>query len=204
MGDGPDWLAVVDRLSAGDRLAFLELNRLITGFLRQLRAYDFRDEWDDLRQEVVLSVVGTARAGRLRDAAAFVGYVRAVTRNKFIDRLKEHLRHHGRDTLPWDEETARAAAAQAPPDLSQEAADVWSAVADLPEEHRRVLHGIYRQGKSYQQVSDETAIPLGTLKRRLRDALIELRRRLAGPRADGGPAADPSDRMRSSGSKAGP
>ena len=62
-----DWLAVLGRLLAGDRVAFLEVNRLVTGFLVQLRAYDFRDEWDDLRQEVLLSVVANARAGRLRD-----------------------------------------------------------------------------------------------------------------------------------------
>ena len=68
-----DWLAVLDRLLAGDRVAFLEVNRLVTGFLVQLRAYDFREEWDDLRQEVLLSVVANARAGRLRDPKAFVG-----------------------------------------------------------------------------------------------------------------------------------
>src|SRR6185295_1700212 len=99
----PDWLAVVDRLLAGDRAAFLELNRLITGVLVQLRAYDFRDEWDDLRQEVVLSVVANTRAGRVRDPQAFVGYVRAVTRNKFVDRLKTRLRLHEREAVPWDE-----------------------------------------------------------------------------------------------------
>ena len=73
---GEDWIAVVDRLVAGDRVAFATINRLISGFLTQLRAYDLRDEWDDLRQEVVLSVVANARAGRLRDPEAFLGYVR--------------------------------------------------------------------------------------------------------------------------------
>ena len=34
-----------------------------------------------------------------------------------------------------------------------------------------MLEGIYRQGKTYQAVSAETGIPLGTMKRRLRDAL---------------------------------
>ena len=68
-----DWIAVLDRLLAGDRLAFAKINRLVSGFLVQLRAYDFRDEWDDLRQEVVLSLVANARAGRLRDPEAFLG-----------------------------------------------------------------------------------------------------------------------------------
>jgi hypothetical protein len=43
-GSERDWMGVQTRLVAGDRLAFLELNRLVTGVLRQLRAYDFQDE----------------------------------------------------------------------------------------------------------------------------------------------------------------
>ena len=95
-----DWPALVARLAAGDRAAFLELNRLVTSVLVRLRAYDFREEWDDLRQEVVLAVVANARAGRLRDPQAFVGYVRIVTRNKFVDRLKQHLRLRGEHGEP--------------------------------------------------------------------------------------------------------
>ena len=176
-----DWLAVLDRLLAGDRVAFLEVNRLVTGFLVQLRAYDFREEWDDLRQEVLLSVVANARAGRLRDPKAFVGYVRIITRNKFMDRLKARLRHHEKEALPWDEETARAVAA--PAALDGRVADLWSAVRGLPPEEQRVLDGVYRQGKTYEQVCAETGLPLGTMKRRLRDGLLALRRRFA----EGGP-----------------
>jgi RNA polymerase sigma-70 factor (ECF subfamily) len=182
--DGPDWIAVVDRLCAGDRLAFLELNRLVTNFLVQLRAYDFRDEWDDLRQEVVTSVVENARAGRLRDAQAFVAYVRIVTRNKFVDRLKARLRHHEKETLPWDEETARVAV---PPEHVDGAADVWATVRGLPADQQRVVESIYRLGHTYEAAATHTGIPLGTLKRRLRDALTELRRRL---RAETGSGAD--------------
>ena len=176
-----DWLAVLGRLLAGDRVAFLEVNRLVTGFLVQLRAYDFREEWDDLRQEVLLSVVANARAGRLRDPKAFVGYVRIITRNKFIDRLKARLRHHEKEALPWDEETARAVAASAERD--GRAGELWSAVRDLPPEEQRVLDGVYRLGKTYEQVCADTGLPLGTMKRRLRDGLLALRRRFA----EGGP-----------------
>ena len=66
-GPGEDWIEIVGRLVEGDRLAFLQVNRLITGLLAQLRAYDFQEEWEDLRQEVVLAVIANARAGRLRD-----------------------------------------------------------------------------------------------------------------------------------------
>lgn len=176
--DAPDWPAVLERLLRGDRLACLEVGRLVTGCLAQLRAYDFRDEWEDLRQEVLASVVANARAGRLRDPQAFVGYVRIVTRNKFVDRLKRRLRHHEKDTLPWDEETARASAALPPPD--EESRTLWAAVGQLPAEQRTIVEGIYREGRTYQEVSDATGIPLGTLKRRLTESLATLRRRLGG------------------------
>src|SRR5436309_1132924 len=122
-----------------------------------------------------------ARAGRLRDPKACLGYVRIITRNKFIDRLKARLRHHEKEALPWDEETARAVAA--PAALDGRVADLWSAVRDLPPEEQRVLDGVYRQGKTYEQVCAETGLPLGTMKRRLRDGLLALRRRFA----EGGP-----------------
>ena len=172
------WPAVVARLAAGDRAAFLKLNRLVTSVLVQLRAYDFREEWDDLRQEVVLAVVANARAGKLRDPQAFVGYVRIITRNKLVDRLKGARRRHEGRTLAWDDDAARLSGAIADPDAAA-AREVWHAVRDLPDEQQQVLDGIYRQGKTYQAVSHETGIPLGTMKRRLRDALMALRRRFA-------------------------
>jgi RNA polymerase sigma-70 factor (ECF subfamily) len=165
------------RLLAGDRLAFLEVNRLISGFLARFRAYDFREEWEDLRQEVVFSLVANARAGRLRDPGAFVAYVRSITRNKLVDRLKQRLRRREGDTLPW-EEAAERLAADAP---AADGRDLSEALAALPDEERRAVAGVYLEGRTYQEVADATGLPLGTLKRRLRDGLAALRLRLGAP-----------------------
>lgn len=179
-----DWLVILDRLQAGDRLAFARINRLISGFLVQLRAFDFRDEWDDLRQEVAMSLVANARAGRLRDPEAFLGYVRIITRNKVVDRMKGARRRHEGKTLAWDDDAARLASAGDDPTAAA-AREVWTAVRDLSAEQQEVLDGIYRQGKTYEAVSADTGIPLGTMKRRLRDALMALRRRFADDPGDG-------------------
>ncbi|MEB2285297.1 MAG: hypothetical protein B6D46_12740 [Polyangiaceae bacterium UTPRO1] len=173
-----DWIGTLEALCAGDRTAFARINRLISGFLVQLRAYEFRDEWEDLRQEVVLSLVANARAGRLRDPEAFLGYVRIITRNKVVDRMKGARRRHERGTVVWDDEAALALGAVSDPAVAA-ARELWRAVRELPEEQQSVLEGIYRQGKTYQETSAETGIPLGTMKRRLRDALETLRRRFA-------------------------
>ena len=38
---GTDWIRVVERLATGDRTAYAQLGRLVTGYLTRLRAYDF-------------------------------------------------------------------------------------------------------------------------------------------------------------------
>jgi RNA polymerase sigma-70 factor (ECF subfamily) len=175
--EGPDWGEVQERLLRGDRLAFLEVSRLVSGVLAQLRAYDFRDEWDDLRQEVMASVFANAREGRLRDPRAFVAYVRIITRNKFSDRLKQRARKHERHTLPWDEESARALAESAA-DRSAPDPALWAEVERLGEPGRSLVVGIYREGCTYEEMAERSGIPLGTLKRKLREALGALRERM--------------------------
>lgn len=178
-GSAADWAALQQRLLAGDRVAFAKFNRLVSGFLRQLRAYDFEDEWDDLRQEVLLAAVANARAGRLRDPKAFVGYVKIITRNKFVDRLERSARAGEKGRLPWDDEAARAAVVPEPAEAGF--GDAWGAVRELPSEQQRLLEGIYLEGHTYQEMSDRTGVPLGTLKRRLRECFALLRARLAEP-----------------------
>ena len=58
-----DWGGIQERLLAGERPAVLQLQRLVSSVLAQLRAYDFEQEWDDLRQEVAMAVI----ANRLLD-----------------------------------------------------------------------------------------------------------------------------------------
>jgi RNA polymerase sigma-70 factor (ECF subfamily) len=183
MGELQDWRGVQEKLAAGDRAAFLRVARLLTGVLAQLRAYDFRDEWDDLRQEVMLSVIANVRQGRIAEPEAFVAYVRIITRNKFVDRLKRRERQRERDTIPWEEETARAIA-RSPGALASDTSDedLWAAVADLPEPGRQLVEGIYREGRTYSEMSEVSGIPLGTMKRRLRETLALLQRRLRSAR----------------------
>lgn len=179
--DNEDWLATLEALVEGDRVAFAKWNRLVTGFLLQFRAYDFEDEWDDLRQEVLSAVVENLRVGRLRDPQALVGYARIITRNKFTDRLKRRLRCGDREVLPWEEEISRAAspeAASAP--IGAESQDLRRALASLDERQRSLIERVYLAGETYEEASRATGIPLGTLKRRLREGLLLLREALGG------------------------
>ena len=173
-----DWQAVVERLLQDDAHAFLEIARLVNGFLARWRAYDFSDEWDDLIQEVVLATSLAVRERRLRDAGALPGFVRSVTRHKLVDHLRGRLRV-GRDAmLAWDERIGAASEDDLPsPELRT---DLETALDELPQKKRDAICGVYLEGKTYEQVSREAGIPLGTLKRYLRDALAQLRERLRG------------------------
>jgi RNA polymerase sigma-70 factor (ECF subfamily) len=174
-----DWQAVVERLRQGDERAFLEIARLVNGFLARWRAYDFSDEWDDLIQEVVLATSLAVRERHLRDAGALPGFVRSVTRHKFVDHLRVRLRV-GRDAmLAWDERIG-ANASQDDPPSPELRTDLETALDELPQKKRDAICGVYLEGKTYDQVSREAGIPLGTLKRYLRDGLVQLRERLRG------------------------
>ena len=171
------WKEIQERLVEGDALAFLEVGRLITSVLRQLRAYDFEHEWDDLRQEVTWAVIENARRGRLRDPRAFVGYVRVITRNKFMDRLKRRMKLREHEQLAWEREWQEEIAGGIVADPLQ---SPWQEVDRLPDEERELVIGIYREGYTYEEMSRRSGVALGTLKHRLRRALGKLRTSLLG------------------------
>jgi RNA polymerase sigma-70 factor (ECF subfamily) len=57
--------------------------------------------------------------------------------------------------------------------------DVRRALERLPERKRRVLFAVYGEGLSYEQAAEETGIPLGSVKRYLREGMQALRRDFA-------------------------
>jgi RNA polymerase sigma-70 factor (ECF subfamily) len=173
-----DWYEILRRLTEGDRLALLRLSRLLNGFLARWNAYDFRDEWDDLIQEVVIAAVVALREGRFRDRASVVGWLRSTARFKFVDRLRSHLRTPEGESVPWEEVVERVEAEAEGVEARELREDLQRALARIPEKKRLVVLGVYVHGKTYDEVAAESGIPLGTLKRYLRDGLAELREEL--------------------------
>jgi len=175
-----DWYAVLEALQAGDSLALARLTRLVNGFLASWNAYDFRSDWDDLLQEVIIAAAMALREGRIRDRRAVVGYLRTTARFKFVDRLRVHMRVKEDQTLPWEDvvgsDELSTSSTMAPEGLSQ---DVRQAVDRLSEKRRVAVLGVYLEGKTYNAVSEETGIPLGSLKRYLREGLEQLREQLS-------------------------
>jgi len=177
-----DWAAVLERLLEGDRLALLQLSRLVNGFLARWNAYDFRDEWDDVIQEVVLAAGLAMRGGKLRNREAVIGYLRNTARHKFVDRLAAHLRC-GKREVAW-ESVLDGPLEPVQPD-AQAQRGVHEALARLPDHRREAVTAVYLEGKSYEEAARDTGIPLGSLKRHLRDGLAQLRVELGLPGESG-------------------
>ena len=65
------------------------------------------------------------------------------------------------------------------PSEAEVSRDLSQALGRLPEKQRLVVTGVHVQGRTYDQVAEDTGIPLGSLKRYLRDGLASLREDLS-------------------------
>jgi len=174
-----DWSRVLQRVVDGDRLALVQLARLVNGFLVRWNAYDLRDGWEDLVQEVIAAAVLAVRDGRLRDPQAAAGFIKSTARFKYMDRLRNQLGLRRDQRLAWEavvenrenpvEERLGAEARE----------DLRRALARIPEKTRAAVTAVYVGGLTYDEAALVTGIPLGTLKRYLRDGLEQLRAELA-------------------------
>lgn len=172
-----DWAEIVRDVARGDRVAFLKLSRLITGFLTQSRAFDFQDDWDDVVQDVVMATIEAIEKDRIRDPKAVFGYVRSATRFKFVDRIRSKQRR----PTESDSTAEKIDAAYAGVGRSGEFRDgeVWDALSRLPEKQRVAIRCVYAEGLTYEEAASQSGIPLGSLKRYLRQGLASLRDVLA-------------------------
>lgn len=180
-----DWIGVLRRVLEGDRLALVQASRLVNGFLVRWNAYDLRDEWEDVVQEVIAAAVLAVRDGRLRDPHAAAAYLKSTARFKYADRLRILFTLRRGESLPW--EACLASRERVLEEgLGVEAReDLHRALARIPEKTRAALTAVYVGGLTYDEAALATGIPLGTLKRYLRDGLAQLRAELAAS-LDGG------------------
>ncbi|MCH2169630.1 RNA polymerase sigma factor [Myxococcota bacterium] len=176
-----DWGALLEALIEGDALALARLTRLVNGFLASWNAYDFRSDWDDMIQEVLIAATTALQEGRIRDRRAVIGYLRTTARFKFVDRLKSQTRHRENESMPWEDvigsESLQLAEEGTDSELTR---DLAQAIERLPEKQRLSVVHVHLHGKTYEQAAKDTKIPLGSLKRFLREGLTALREDLSG------------------------
>ena len=112
----------------------------------------------------------------------------AIVRNRGIDQIRSRASRQ-RHMVPVDPqlwltlagETAAAEPAHAYVERAETGAALRRLLAGLPSAQRHVVELAYIEGLSQQQIADRLAIPLGTVKGRLRLGLGKLRAAWAQP-----------------------
>jgi RNA polymerase sigma-70 factor, ECF subfamily len=85
------------------------------------------------------------------------------------------LRRKQARTGAWDVVLERMAAPDEPPDAEFRRGDLASMLAALPESHREMLLMRFVDGMSLEEIAGSLAIPLGTVKSRIHNAIAKLR-----------------------------
>ncbi|GAB4359112.1 MAG: sigma-70 family RNA polymerase sigma factor [Kiloniellaceae bacterium] len=166
--------------SRRDRAAFA---RLFAHFAPRIKAYLIRrgaaaGEAEELAQEAMIMVWRRAATYDPAKAGAST-WIFTIARNKRIDALRRE-RHP-----EYDPEDPAVAAVLAP--AGPEAADravaaaqraerLAEAIAALPAEQAELVRMAYFEDKAHGRIAEETSLPLGTVKSRLRLALGHLRK----------------------------
>jgi RNA polymerase sigma-70 factor, ECF subfamily len=136
-----------------------------------------REDAEDLVQETYARVLARPRLLRNEDD---LGYLLRALRNTFFSRLKTERRRLRPGPLP-DQLDLVADPRARDPQAAVEAAELYSAVAALPEDFRDVLVAVDITGLSYKEAARALRIREGTVMSRLYRA-----RRLVVRRIEGG------------------
>ena len=169
-----DWAAYVTRVKDDqDKQAFAELFR---HFAPRVKAFLMKSGAEiTLAEECAQEVMATlwTKAHLFDPTRANVStWVFTIARNKKIDALRRQKRPEPED-LPWGPE--------AEPDqadvmsIRQESEQLAKAVAELPDKQRELIERAYFGDLSHGEIAEETGLPLGTIKSRIRLALEKLR-----------------------------
>jgi RNA polymerase sigma-70 factor, ECF subfamily len=133
-----------------------------------------REDAEDLVQETYLRVL--ARPRRLRNEDD-LGYLLRALRNTFLSHVRSETRRTRPVPLPEELDTIADPHAQEPQSLV-EAAELYAAVAELPEDFRDVLVAVDVTGLSYKEAARALRVREGTIMSRLYRARQQIVRRL--------------------------
>jgi RNA polymerase sigma-70 factor (ECF subfamily) len=167
---------LLTRVAAGDRQAFA---KLFAGYARKVKSYLIRlgapaAIAEDLAQDAMVSIWRRAASYDASKAKAST-WIFVVARNAWIDRLRrERVELAYRDTLILDEQSNDEA-----PDVAavrgQTEEQVAEALAKLSPEQRQVVQLSFFEDRPHSEIAERLSLPLGTVKSRLRLALIKLK-----------------------------
>lgn len=182
------WSKLLERVGQDrDEQAFGQLFAhfapLIKGFcLGNLNSSFPADAADEVVQEVMFKVWQKAPTYDSTKAAAST-WIYTVMRNCRIDLMRRNQRTPtDGDVIDIDDIWDEADDDQAFVYMQQSSNEalIDKSFSQLPPEQRQVLTQVYMQGKTHQQIAQETGLPLGTVKSRVRIGLKKMQTLILG------------------------
>jgi len=168
------------RVATGDRAAFEEVYRRTSAKLFGvcLRILPVRQEAEEILQEAYLSVWRRAASFDATRGSAMTWLI-TLTRNRAVDRLRAGGKVA---TTPIDLADMVADTRPLAPALIEAAEDearLAYCVGTLENGEATLIRTAFFEGSTYAELASRAAIPLGTIKSRIRRALMKLRDCLA-------------------------
>lgn len=174
---GPDLQELMNHVARGDTDAFAEVYDRVSGPVFGLVRSVLRDpaQAEEVAQEVMVEVWRRA-AHFQEDKGSAMGWIMTLAHRRAVDRVRSAQAATDREekaalldrTPAFDDVTEQVEA-------RLEAEQVRRCLRTLTElQHQSVTLAYYR-GLTYREVAELLALPLGTVKTRLRDGLIRLR-----------------------------
>lgn len=172
----------IRRVASGDQSAMAELYDRHSRFVYSLALRILEDQADaeDIVQEVFSQA--WAQAGRHDVARGSVGaWLLMMTRSRAIDRLRS--RRGSGEAVPFAEGDALQLADLSPSQeavasTAEQVSRVRDALSRLPLLQRVSLELAFYEGLSHREIAERLEQPLGTVKTRIRLALMKLREAL--------------------------
>lgn len=169
-----EWLE--DIYAVRDRQDQAAFARLFAHFAPRVKGFLMRSGASaDVAEECAQEVMATIwrKAALFDPARASVStWIFTIARNRQIDMIRRARRPEPED-LPWGPD--------AEPDqeevlvLQEETNKLGEAIAALPEKQRELIQKAYFGDLSHSEIAEQTGLPLGTIKSRIRLALDRLR-----------------------------
>jgi len=168
------WVGCITQVrDAQDQAAFAEL---FNHFAPRVKAFLMKSGADaTLAEECAQDVMATLwQKSHLFDPsrASAATWIFTIARNRRIDAIRKMKRPEPED-LPWGPETEPDQADELV--LQQESEQLGQAISELPEKQRTLIEKAYFGDLTHNEIAEQTGLPLGTIKSRIRLALDRLR-----------------------------
>ena len=168
--------ALVTRLCGGDQNAMADLYERYSGIVYgvALRVLGDTTAAEDVLQEIFLQLWRRPQAYNA-DRGGLAPWLAVIARNRAIDVLRKRPPEEDLNELPvavgidLEDVAAQRLAVE----------KVRRAIAQLPQEQRNALEMAFFEGLTHAEIANKTGEPLGTVKTRIRSALMAVRKAVA-------------------------